>query len=172
MRLYFIINSNNIDSKTKDKEAFPMKQDLIVVLDLGSTRNTVVARAIRELGVYSEIHPHDITVDELKALKNVKGIVLNGGENRVVDGQAVEIRPELYDMGIPMLSIDYPQSKCEKQLNDLPDQETLKDFIFEECKAEANWNMKNFIEDQVERIREQVGDKKVLLALSLSLIHI
>lgn len=51
MRLYFIINSNNIDSKTKDKEAFPMKQDLIVVLDLGSTRNTVVARAIRELGV-------------------------------------------------------------------------------------------------------------------------
>ena len=73
-----------------------MKQDLIVVLDLGSTRNTVVARAIRELGVYSEIHPHDITVDELKALKNVKGIVLNGGENRVVDGQAVEIRPELY----------------------------------------------------------------------------
>lgn len=166
MRLYFIINSNNIDSKTKDKEAFPMKQDLIVVLDLGSTRNTVVARAIRELGVYSEIHPHDITVDELKALKNVKGIVLNGGENRVVDGQAVEIRPELYDMGIPMLSIDYPQSKCEKQLNDLPDQETLKDFIFEECKAEANWNMKNFIEDQVELIRQQVGDRKVLLALS------
>ncbi len=166
MRLYFIINSNNIDSKTKDKEAFPMKQDLIVVLDLGSTRNTVVARAIRELGVYSEIHPHDITADELKALKNVKGIVLNGGENRVVDGQAVEIRPELYDMGIPMLSIDYPQSKCEKQLNDLPDQETLKDFIFEECKAEANWNMKNFIEDQVELIRQQVGDRKVLLALS------
>ena len=166
MRLYFIINSNNIDSKTKDKEAFPMKQDLIVVLDLGSTRNTVVARAIRELGVYSEIHPHDITADELKALKNVKGIVLNGGENRVVDGQAVEIRPELYDMGIPMLSIDYPQSKCEKQLNDLPDQETLKDFIFEECKAEANWNMKNFIEDQVELIRQKVGDRKVLLALS------
>ena len=143
-----------------------MKQDLIVVLDLGSTRNTVVARAIRELGVYSEIHPHDITADELKALKNVKGIVLNGGENRVVDGQAVEIRPELYDMGIPMLSIDYPQSKCEKQLNDLPDQETLKDFIFEECKAEANWNMKNFIEDQVELIRQKVGDRKVLLALS------
>jgi len=166
MRLDFIINSNNIDSKTKDKEAFPMKQDLIVVLDLGSIRNTVVARAIRELGVYSEIHPHDITVDELKALKNVKGIVLNGGENRVVDGQAVEIRPELYDMGIPMLSIDYPQSKCEKQLDDLPDQETLKDFIFEECKAEANWNMKNFIEDQVELIRQQVGDCKVLLALS------
>ena len=143
-----------------------MKQDLIVILDLGSTQNTVIARAIRDLGVYSEIHPHDITVDELKALKNVKGIVLNGGENRVVDGQAVEVRPELYDMGIPMLSIDYPQSKCEKQLEDMPDEEALKKFVFEDCGAEANWNMKNFIEDQVELIRQQVGDKKVLLALS------
>ena len=50
-----------------------MRQDLIVILDLGSTSNTVIAREIRELGVYSEIHPHDITVDELRALKNVKG---------------------------------------------------------------------------------------------------
>ena len=143
-----------------------MKQDLIVILDLGSTQNTVIARTVRDLGVYSEIHPHDITVDELKALKNVKGIVLNGGENRVVDGQAVEVRPELYDMGIPMLSIDYPQSKCEKQLDAMPDEEALKKFVFEDCGAEANWNMKNFIEDQVELIRQQVGDKKVLLALS------
>lgn len=70
-----------------------MKQDLIVILDLGSTNNTVLAREIRDLGVYSEIHPHDITVDELKALKNVKGILLNGGENRVVDGKEVEVRP-------------------------------------------------------------------------------
>ena len=143
-----------------------MKQDLIVILDLGSTQNTVIARDIRDLGVYSEIHPHDITVDEVKALQNVKGIVLNGGENRVVDGQEVEISPELYNLGIPMLSIDYPQSECGKKLSSLPDQETLKKFIFEECGAEANWNMKNFIEDQVELIRQQVGDRKVLLALS------
>lgn len=143
-----------------------MKQDLIVILDLGSTENTVLARAVRELGVYSEIHPHDITVDELKAMKNVKGILLNGGENRVVDGKEVQIRPELYNMGLPMISIDYPQSKCKTQLTDLPEQETLRKFVFEECKAEANWNMKNFIEDQVELIRQQVGDRKVLLALS------
>ncbi len=143
-----------------------MKQDMIVILDMGSTNNTVLAREIRDLGVYSEIHPHDITVEELKALKNVKGILLNGGENRVVDGQEVEVRPELYDMGIPMISIEYPQSKCKTQLTGLPDKETLKKFVFEECGAEANWNMKNFIEDQVEIIRQQVGDRKVLLALS------
>ncbi len=143
-----------------------MKQDLIVILDLGSTNNTVIARKIRELGVYSEIHPHDITAEELKAFKNVKGIILNGGENRIVDGQAVEVREELYEMEIPMISIDYPQSKCARQLSGLPGQDVLKKFIFEDCGAEANWNMKNFIEDQIELIRQQVGDRKVLLALS------
>lgn len=143
-----------------------MKQDLIVILDLGSTENTVVAREIRALGVYSEIHPHDITAAELQALENVKGIILNGGKNRVVDGQEVEICDELYSLGYPMISIDYPQSKCEHKFDAFPDADILKKFVFEDCKAEANWNMKNFIEDQVELIRRQVGDKKVLLALS------
>ena len=143
-----------------------MKQDMIVVLDLGSTENTVLARRIRNLGVYSEIHPHDITVDELKALDNVKGIILNGGENRVVDGAAVEVREELYECGYPMISVDYPASECETRYETLPSDEVLKDFIFNVCEAEANWNMKNFVEDQVELIRKQVGDRKVLLALS------
>ncbi len=143
-----------------------MKQDMIVILDLGSTENTILARQIRELGVYSEIHPHDITVEELKALDNVKGIILNGGENRVVDGAAVEVRPELYTCGYPVISVDHPTAKCEKQYAKLPSNDELKAFIFEECHAEANWNMPNFIADQVELIRKQVGDRKVLLALS------
>ena len=90
-----------------------MKQDMIVILDLGSTENTVLAREIRELGVYSEIHPHDITEEEIKALDNVKGIILNGGENRVVDGKEVEVRPELYTWGYPVISVDYPASRCD-----------------------------------------------------------
>ena len=43
-----------------------MKQDMIVILDLGSTENTVLAREIRAMGVYSEIYPHDITKEELE----------------------------------------------------------------------------------------------------------
>ena len=143
-----------------------MKQDMIVILDLGSTENTVIARQIRDMGVYSEIHPHDITVEELNALQNVKGIILNGGENRVVDGKAVDVDPALYDCGYPVISIDHPTAKCSKQLSNLPEEDVLKEFVFDTCKAEPNWNMKNFIEDQVELIRKQVGDKKVLLALS------
>ncbi len=143
-----------------------MKQDMIVILDLGSTENTVIARQIRDMGVYSEIHPHDITVEELKKLENVKGIILNGGENRVVDGVAVDVFPAIYECGLPVISIDHPTAKCEKQYATMPEEAQLKAFVFDECKAEANWNMKNFIEDQVELVRRQVGDKKVLLALS------
>ena len=143
-----------------------MKQDMIVILDLGSTENTTIARRIRELGVYSEIHPHDITPDELKNLENVKGVILNGGENRVVDGAAVDIDPALYDCGYPMMAIDHPTARCERNLKVLPGDQALKEFVFDVCHAQANWNMKNFIEDQVELIRRQVGDRKVLLALS------
>ena len=143
-----------------------MKQDMIVILDLGSTQNTVVARQIRDLGVYSEIHPHDITPEEIYKLNNVKGIILNGGENRVVDGAPVVVSDELYSMNLPIISIDYPESKCKTKYESLPSDDIMKNFLFDECKAEANWNMKNFIEDQIELVRQQVGDKKVLLALS------
>ena len=143
-----------------------MKQDMIVILDMGSTENTVLARAIRDMGVYSEIHPHDITPEELNALDNVKGIILNGGENRVVDGVPVEVSPAIYEQGYPVMAVDHPTAKCEQNLAEMPDEEDLKKFVFETCKAEPNWNMKNFIEDQVELVRRQVGDKKVLLALS------
>lgn len=143
-----------------------MKQDMIVILDLGSTENTVIARQIRAMGVYSEIHPHDITLEELKALDNVKGIILNGGENRIVDGVAVDVLPEIYKSGFPVMAVDHPTAKCEQQLKELPDEDALKTFVFDVCKAEANWNMKNFIDDQVELVRRQVGDRKVLLALS------
>ena len=143
-----------------------MKQDMIVILDLGSTENTVIARDIRSLGVYSEIHPHDITAEELKALDNVKGIILNGGENRVVDGTPVDVCEEIYALGYPVMAIDHPTAKCAEAYDQIPEEDVLKAFLFDTCKAEANWNMKNFVEDQVELIRKQVGDKKVLLALS------
>ena len=143
-----------------------MKQDMIAVLDLGSTKNAELARAIRALGVYSEIYAHDIAAEDLKKAENLKGIILFGGENRVVDGTPVEISAELYDMGYPMMSIDHPTSKCEWKFDEMPKEDKLKEFVFDICKAEANWNMKNFIDDQVELVREKVGDKKVLLALS------
>ena len=148
-----------------------MKQDMIVILDLGSHENTVVARAIRALGVYSEIYPHDITAEELKALPNVKGIIINGGKNNVIDGVEIDVLPEIYEAGFPVIAAGHDKALCEVKLPEFANDEeaikaAVKDFVFKTCKAEANWNMKNFVADQVELVRRQVGDKKVLLALS------
>ena len=148
-----------------------MKQDMIVILDLGSHENTVVARAIRALGVYSEIYPHDITAAELKALPGVKGIIINGGPNNVIDGVAIDVLPEIYEAGFPVMAAGHAKATCAVSLPQFENDEeaikaAVKDFVFNTCKAEANWNMKNFVADQVELIRSQVGNKKVLLALS------
>ena len=142
-----------------------MKQDRILVLDLGSEENPRLAREIRALGVYSEIYPHDLSKEQLEAMPGVKGIILNGGPNRVVDGVEIDASNAVYLSGYPILCVDHkgepawPADQNERM-------NALKAFVFDACKAEANWNMENFIDDQVEAIRAQVGDKKVLLALS------
>ena len=133
-----------------------MQQDMIVVIDLGSERTTTLARDLRALGVYSEIHPHDLTADALAALPNVRGFVLALGPNRAYEGQVLEPSEAILGAGVPLLSVD-------DDADGAPD---LRTFALTTCKAQPNWSVENFIADQVELVRRQVGDKKVLLALS------
>ncbi|MBO5707461.1 MAG: glutamine-hydrolyzing GMP synthase, partial [Bacteroidaceae bacterium] len=114
---------------------------------------------------------HDITAEELKALPNVKGVIINGGKNNVIDGVEIDVLPEIYEAGFPVIAAGHDKALCEVKLPEFGNDEeaikaAVKDFVFGTCKAEANWNMKNFVADQVELVRRQVGDKKVLLALS------
>ena len=147
-----------------------MKQDMILILDLGSEENSRLARAIRSLGVYSEIYPHDVSGEELLAMQNIRGIILNGGKNNIVDGVAVEVGKSVLDFGAPMMAIDHGD-RCPLSLPSMPESDeelcqALRPFVFDVCGCEPNWNTENFIDDQIELIRKQVGDKKVLLALS------
>lgn len=81
----------------KEKELHHMKQDMIVILDMGATDNPRIARAVRDLGVYSEIYNFDLTGEELKKLPNVKGVIVNGGPNNVVDGVKIDVDPTIYE---------------------------------------------------------------------------
>ena len=120
-----------------------MQQDMIVVIDLGSEENAILARKIRALGVYSEIHPHDITESELAALPNVKGIILNGGKNRVVDGVEIDASEAVYSSGLPLFAADH--RGCAPWPNDeAMTEKILSEFIFEKCGAAKNWNIENF----------------------------
>ena len=142
-----------------------MKQDRILVIDLGGTDNTDIAREIRSFGVYTEIHPHDLSKEEFDKLDNVKGIILNGGENRVVDGIEIDASEAIYNAGLPILSFDH---KGTDKLSEDSDERLMKleEFVINECGASKDWNIENYIDEQVAIIRDTVGNKKVLLALS------
>lgn len=81
--------------------------DKIIVLDFGSQYNQLIARRIRELGVYSELHPHTLSLDEIKAFGDVKGIIFSGGPNSVYDKDAFQCDPAIFTSGIPILGICY-----------------------------------------------------------------
>ncbi|WP_163102979.1 glutamine-hydrolyzing GMP synthase [Peribacillus alkalitolerans] len=219
---------------------------MIVVLDFGSQYNQLITRRIREFGVYSELHPHTVTVEELKAL-NPTGIILSGGPNSVYDEQSFRCDEGIFEMGIPVMGICYGMQlmtvhfggKVEKAkhreygkatlqveegaklFHGLPIEQTvwmshgdlvvetpegftidatnascpiaamsdssrnlyavqfhpevrhsefgnelLKNFVFGVCGSKGDWSMENFIEIEIEKIRQEVGDKKVLCALS------
>lgn len=223
-----------------------MNQEMIVVLDFGSQYNQLITRRIREFGVYSELHPHTIRADEIRAL-NAKGIIFSGGPNSVYDEQAFRCDPAIFELGLPILGICYGMQlmahhlggKVEKAshreygkaliqvkhdsllFHGLPDEQVvwmshgdlvtalpdgfvvdatspscpiaamsderrkwygvqfhpevrhsvygndlLKKFVFDVCGCRGDWTMENFIDEQVRRIREQVGEKRVLCALS------
>ena len=91
------------------------EQELILVLDFGSQYNQLITRRIREMGIYSELHDHEISIEEIKKM-NPKGIILSGGPNSVYEEGSFTIDPEIYNLGIPVLGICYGMQLTTKLL--------------------------------------------------------
>jgi len=143
-----------------------MNRSMIAIMDLGSTENAAVAREIRALGMYSEIFAHDIEPETLKNLPGVVGVIVNGGENNIVDGEKIDVNPGIYDLGLPVLTACH-EGKHPADVNVWPeDRKALLDAFIEKTGAPRDWNIENFIEGEVELLRKQIGSRKVLLALS------
>ncbi|MGM0754478.1 MAG: glutamine-hydrolyzing GMP synthase [Bacillota bacterium] len=221
-------------------------QEMIVVLDFGSQYNQLITRRIREFGVYSELHPHTVTLEEIKEM-NPTGIIFSGGPNSVYGEDSFRCDERIFDLDIPILGICYGMQlmtmhfggkverakhreygkaainieRQSKLFSNLPEEqvvwmshgdlvveapegfdvnatnpscpiasmsneekglyavqfhpevrhsvhgnEMLKNFVFEVCGCAGDWSMENFIEIEMEKIRQTVGDKKVLCALS------
>ena len=81
--------------------------DKIYVLDFGSQYNQLIARRIREFGVYSELLPNYTPLEKILSSKDVKGIVLSGGPNSVYDPASLKLDPKILESGIPVLGICY-----------------------------------------------------------------
>ncbi len=83
-----------------------MTHHSIIILDFGSQYNQLIARRVREFGVYSEILPFNTAIEEIKS-HQPKGIILSGGPSSVNSPQAHLISKEIYELGIPVLGICY-----------------------------------------------------------------
>ncbi len=88
----------------------------ILILDFGSQYNQLIARRIREAGIYSEIVPYNVDINRLKQ-EEVKGIVLSGGPNSVYDEDAPTIDKEIFTLGKPILGICYGMQLTQKFFN-------------------------------------------------------
>lgn len=81
--------------------------DKIIVLDFGSQYNQLIARRIREFGVFSQLEPHTISAQDILKFGDVKGIVFSGGPNSVYEENAFKCDPEIFNIGVPILGICY-----------------------------------------------------------------
>lgn len=80
--------------------------DKIIVLDFGSQYNQLITRRLRDFGIYSELLPHDLSMDKIKEIAP-KGIIFSGGPNSVYGEGALRVDPAIYDLDIPILGICY-----------------------------------------------------------------
>lgn len=83
-----------------------IEKQKIIILDFGSQYTQIIARKIREIGVYAEIHPYNISFEQLVSLKPY-GIVLSGGPSSVYSDDAPHPFKEIFELGIPVLGICY-----------------------------------------------------------------
>src|SRR5580658_6224923 len=82
------------------------RRDLVLVLDFGSQYTQLIARRIREAGVYCEIHPYSLPVATIRAMAP-RALVLSGGPASVYGDAAPRIAPEVFALGVPILGICY-----------------------------------------------------------------
>lgn len=223
-----------------------MKHVPIVVLDFGSQYTQIIARKLREAGVYSEIVPYSESIEDIMA-RTPKGLILSGGPASVYAADAYHPDSTIFELGLPILGIcygmqlisqhfggsvvpatshEYGKAKLEfvkdsEIFKDTPSGQTvwmshgdrveaipsgfekiaisenspfaaiadtsrniyafqfhpevyhseygsklLKNFAKYICGCESSWNMGSFAKEQIKKIQEKVGNKKVLCAVS------
>jgi GMP synthase (glutamine-hydrolysing) len=111
--------------------------DVVLVLDFGAQYSQLIARRVRELGVYSELQPFDFTLAQISKLRP-KGIILSGGPSSVYAKDAPLPDPGLFDLGIPILGICYGLQVFAYQLGGEVDRSARREFGLAEVEIKSN----------------------------------
>lgn len=102
-------------------------RETILVLDFGSQYTQLIARRIRELGVYSEIKPYNTPIDEIRAAEP-KAIILSGGPASVWDDDSPTVDRGVFELGIPVLGICYGMQLTAQLLGGIVERSRMREF--------------------------------------------
>ena len=119
----------------------------ILILDFGAQYTQLIARRVRELGVYCEILPWDISDDEVRSFKP-RGVILSGGPESVTDAEPPRAPPSVFTLGVPVLGICYGMQTMAAQLGGRVAASTEREFGYAEVTVNGSSRLLDEIEDR------------------------
>ena len=120
--------------------------DTILVLDFGSQYTQLIARRVRELGVYSEIFPWDIAPEKISSLRP-KGVILSGGPESVTQENTPRIPEIIFNLDVPILGICYGMQTLAEQNGGSVRTSSKKEFGYAKLKIEHSSKIFNGLDD-------------------------
>ncbi|MDX8406182.1 MAG: glutamine-hydrolyzing GMP synthase [Mariprofundus sp.] len=120
--------------------------DKILILDFGSQYTQLIARRVREAGVFSELHPWDMDAEAIRAFKP-SGIILSGGPNSVCDEETPVAAQLVFELGVPVLGICYGMQTMAAQLGGSVETGHVREFGYAQVISSGNSPLLRGIED-------------------------
>ncbi len=118
----------------------------ILILDFGSQYTQLIARRVREIGVYCEIYPYDATADVIRAF-HPEGVILSGGPQSVTVLEGPRAPPVVFELGVPLLGICYGMQTLAAQLGGRVETSGQREFGYAQVRAHAHSSLLRDIED-------------------------
>ena len=118
----------------------------ILILDFGSQYTQLIARRVREIGVYCEIHPWDINEETLKVF-HPHGVILSGGPETVTGGEAPGVSSAVFELGVPLLGICYGMQTMAAQLGGQVENAEHHEYGYAQVRARGHTRLLSDIED-------------------------
>ena len=129
--------------------AHDIHADQVLILDFGSQYTQLIARRVRELGVYCEIHPWDCGDEAVRAFRP-RGIVLSGGPESVLEPEAPAAPAAVFALGVPVLGICYGMQAMAAQLGGRVEPGAVKEFGYAQIRARGHSTLLRDIQDRTD----------------------
>jgi GMP synthase (glutamine-hydrolysing) len=124
-----------------------MPHNKILIVDFGSQYTQLIARRVRELGAYCELHPYDVPAQFIRDF-DPKGVILSGGPASVVAGDTPRVPDAVYALGVPVLGICYGMQTMAAQLGGGVEGSATREFGYAEVRARGHSKLLQGIEDR------------------------